>query len=63
VLGEELQRLPEKYRAPLLLCYFEGRTHSDAAREIGLPRGSIAKRIGQGLERLRERLLDRGFLM
>jgi RNA polymerase sigma factor (sigma-70 family) len=63
VLSEELQRLPEKYRAPLALCYFQGRTHAEAAREIGLPRGSIAKRIGQGLERLRERLLDRGFLM
>jgi RNA polymerase sigma factor (sigma-70 family) len=63
VLSEELQRLPEKYRAPLALCYFEGRTHAEVARKIGLPRGSIAKRIGQGLERLRERLLDRGFLM
>jgi len=58
---EELQRLPEKYRTPLVLCYFDGRTHDDAAREIGLPRGSMAKRIGEGLERLRERLVDRGF--
>jgi len=63
VLSEELQGLPEKYRAPLVLCYFEGRTHAEASREIGLPRGSIAKRIGQGLQRLRERLLDRGYLL
>ncbi|MDB5313307.1 MAG: polymerase sigma factor, sigma-70 family [Gemmataceae bacterium] len=62
-LSEELQRLPEKYRLPLVLCYFDGRTHAEAARAIGLPRGSIAKRIGEGLERLRERLLDRGFML
>ena len=59
-LREELQHLPEKYRAPLMLCYFDGRTHADAARGIGVPRGSMAKRIGEGLECLRERLLDRG---
>jgi RNA polymerase sigma factor (sigma-70 family) len=61
-LNEELQRLPEKYRRPLILCYFEGRTHEEAAQAIGMPRGSMAKRIGEGLERLRERLLERGFL-
>jgi RNA polymerase sigma factor (sigma-70 family) len=63
VLREELQRLPEEYRTPLLLCYFDGRTHADAAREIGLPRGSMAKRLGEGLEFLRERLLVRGFML
>jgi RNA polymerase sigma factor (sigma-70 family) len=63
VIREELDRLPEKYREPLILCYIDGRTHADAAAQIGLPRGSMAKRIGEGLERLRERLLDRGFMM
>ena len=62
-IREELERLPDKYREPLELCYFDGRTHEDAAREIGLPRGSMAKRIGEGLERLRERLVDRGFTL
>jgi RNA polymerase sigma factor (sigma-70 family) len=60
VLREELQRLPEKYRVPLVLCYFDGQTHAEAARTIGMPRGSMAKRIGEGLERLRQRLIDRG---
>lgn len=59
-IREELQSLPAEYREPLALCYVDGRTHSDAAREIGLPRGSMAKRIGEGLDRLRERLVDRG---
>ncbi|MCI0685106.1 MAG: sigma-70 family RNA polymerase sigma factor [Gemmataceae bacterium] len=62
-LREELQRLPEKHRTPLLLCYFDGHTHDAAARAIGLPRGSMAKRIGEGLELLRERLTDRGFML
>jgi RNA polymerase sigma factor (sigma-70 family) len=62
-LRDELQRLPEEYRMPLVLCYFDGRTHEEAARVIGLPRGSMAKRIGEGLERLRERLTDRGFML
>ena len=62
-LREELQRLPEEYRLPLVLCYFDGQTHDEAARAVGLPRGSMAKRIGEGLERLRERLTDRGFML
>jgi RNA polymerase sigma factor (sigma-70 family) len=61
VLHEELQRLPEKYRAPLTLCYVDGRTHAEAALEIGVPRGSMAKRVGEGLERLRQQLVHRGF--
>jgi RNA polymerase sigma factor (sigma-70 family) len=61
-LGDELQRLPEKYRVPLVLCYFEGQTHAEAARTIGMPRGSMAKRVAEGLRRLRERLVDRGFM-
>src|SRR5262249_12225509 len=62
-LREELERLPEKYRAPLILHYFTGRTHSEAARTLGMPRGSMAKRITEGLRRLRERLTERGFVL
>jgi RNA polymerase sigma factor (sigma-70 family) len=60
VLREELQQLPEHYRVPLSLCYFDGATHAQAAEAIGMPRGSMAKRIGEGLALLRERLLERG---
>jgi RNA polymerase sigma factor (sigma-70 family) len=59
-LREELARLPEKYRIPLTLCYLDGRTHAEVAQEVGLPRGSVAKRIGEGLARLRDGLNSRG---
>src|SRR5262249_22930203 len=41
VLHEELQRLPEKYRAPLLLCYWEGRTRDEAAEQLGWAKGTL----------------------
>jgi RNA polymerase sigma factor (sigma-70 family) len=61
VVGEELNQLPAKYRVPLILHYIDGRTHADVAREIGLPLGSIARRIEDALGRLRDRLITRGF--
>ena len=60
VLDQELQRLPAKLRAPLVLCDLEGKTHEQAARELGWPKGSLAKRLNGGRERLRARLLRRG---
>jgi RNA polymerase sigma factor (sigma-70 family) len=61
VLRDELGRLPEEYRVPLVLCYLDGRTHAEVARVMGMPRGSVAKRVAEGLRRLRDRLERRGF--
>jgi RND family efflux transporter MFP subunit len=60
LLDEELERLPERFRAPLVLCYFEGRTLDEAAEHLGCPRGTVASRLARGRERLRVRLTRRG---
>jgi RNA polymerase sigma factor (sigma-70 family) len=63
VLDEELSQLPAKLRDPLVLCYLQGKTHEEAAREIGLPRGSLAKRLAGAQELLRKRLTSRGIVL
>ncbi|HZY87433.1 MAG TPA: sigma-70 family RNA polymerase sigma factor [Gemmataceae bacterium] len=60
VLDAELNRLPEKYRAPLVLHYLEGKTVEQAARELGCPSGTLASRLARGRELLRDRLARRG---
>src|SRR5262249_35745708 len=55
-----LNRLPEKYRAPLVLCYLEGKSTEDAALQLGCPRGTVLSRLSRGRERLQSRLSRRG---
>ncbi len=58
-LDAEIQALPKKYRAPLVLCYLEGKTHEEAARSLGWPSGSMSARVARGRELLRRRLMGR----
>jgi RNA polymerase sigma factor (sigma-70 family) len=60
VLDAEVQRLPEKYRDSLVLCYLEERTHVEVARQLGCPLGTLRSRLERGRELLRARLADRG---
>ncbi|MDB5310623.1 MAG: rpoE 2 [Gemmataceae bacterium] len=63
ILDEELVQLPEKYRAPVVLCYFEGKTNEQAAQELGCPKSSLSWRLGRARELLRERLVRRGITL
>jgi RNA polymerase sigma factor (sigma-70 family) len=60
VLDEEVRRLPEKYRAPVLLCYLQGRTNEEAARQLHCPTGTLKVRLLRARELLRRRLVRRG---
>ena len=60
LLHEEVDRLPEKYRAPIVLCFFEGQTHEEAARRLDCPTGTVKGRMARAKEMLRSRLERRG---
>jgi RNA polymerase sigma factor (sigma-70 family) len=59
-LHEEIGRLPERCRAPVVLCLLEGLSHEQAARHLGWPVGTVKSRLAHARERLRARLTRRG---
>ena len=63
LLDEELSRLPDKYRLPIVLCGLEGKTNEEAGRLLGCPRETVATRLARGRERLRHRLARRGLAL
>src|SRR4029450_4940987 len=62
-LHEELDRLPDRHRLPLLLCYLEGLSRDQAARRLGWTVGSVKGRLERGRELLRRRLGGRGIAL
>lgn len=60
ILDRELARLPDGYRAPVVLCDLEGQTKRSAARRLGIPEGTLSSRLARGRALLRTRLVRRG---
>jgi hypothetical protein len=60
VIDEELARLPERYRAALVLCGIRGLSAEEAARELGCPVGTVHSRLSRGRALLARQLTGRG---
>jgi RNA polymerase sigma factor (sigma-70 family) len=63
VLHEELDRLPDRYRLPLVLCYLESKSRDEAAAQLGWSVGSMKGRLERGRDKLRRRLERRGITL
>jgi RNA polymerase sigma factor (sigma-70 family) len=63
VLDEELNRLTSQHRMPLVLCYLQGLTRDQAARQLGWSVSTLKHRLDQARERLRDRLARRGLAL
>jgi RNA polymerase sigma factor (sigma-70 family) len=63
LLHEELARLPEQFRAPLLLCHLAGLTRDEAARRLGWPATTLKGRLDRGRKLLHDRLARRGLAL
>jgi RNA polymerase sigma factor (sigma-70 family) len=60
LLREEISKLPDRYRLPLVLCYLEGNTNEEAAWQLQWPVGAVKGRLWRARQTLRDRLTRRG---
>ena len=59
-LDHEVNRLEDRYRLPVVLCYLQGQSTEDAARLLGIPRGTVLSRLATARKKLADRLIRRG---
>ena len=59
-IHEEVDRLPQYYRLPVVLCDFEGQSYEAASRQLHCPVGTVKSRLARARDRLRRRLVRRG---
>jgi RNA polymerase sigma factor (sigma-70 family) len=60
ILSEEITRLPETYRAPVVLCYLQAMSYQAAAASLGVTEDTVRGRLARARERLRKSLTRRG---
>src|SRR5262249_50347714 len=60
LLDQELNCLPDKYRVPIVLCDLAGKTHKEAARQLGCPQGTLSSRLVRARVLLARRLARHG---
>jgi len=63
VVDEELSRLPDHHRCVVVLCDLVGMTRKEAARQLGIPEGSVASRLARARVKLAKRLTHRGVVL